>query len=74
MSVLAALVLAVAFGPAALLIAAIAIALARRARRHRLPTLTPRQAADNLRPYGADITIAPARAPRNGNTHDPINR
>ena len=72
MTVLAALILAVAFGPAALLIAALAYALARRARRHRLPTLTPRQAADNLRPYGADITISPAGAPRNGNTHDPV--
>lgn len=78
MTPLAALILAIVFGPSALLLAYALAVLARHARRRhagrQLPTLSHRQCADNLRPYGADITVAPARAPRNGNTHDPAHK
>lgn len=39
-----------------------------RRRRHR--TLTDEDVADALAPFGADISIWPARAPRNGSTED----
>jgi hypothetical protein len=55
--------------------AAAAVVIYRRTRgRHRtteLHTLTPREVADNCRPHGAHITIAPARDPR-GTTHNPV--
>lgn len=74
MTVLAALILAIVFGPSALLLAYALAVLARHARRRhagQLPTLSHRQCANNLRPYGADITVSPARAPRNGSPIDP---
>jgi hypothetical protein len=72
-SVLAAVILAVVFGPTALLIAYALVVFARR--RHRagqLPTLSQLEVADNGRPF-VDITVSPSRAPRNGNTYDPVN-
>ena len=44
-------------------------------RRHRgatLHTLTDREVADNSRPHGAHITVAPVRDPRD-TTHNPVN-
>ena len=43
----------------------------RRVLLHREP-LTDREVADALAPLGADISIWPSRAPRNGTTHDPV--
>ena len=52
----------------ALLIAAIIAAILHAAHRHHrtteLPTQTPREVADNLRPHGAMIHAAPAHPPR----------
>jgi hypothetical protein len=46
-------------------------ALARRRRAdRRLPTLTDREVADALAPFGADISIWPSRAPRNGSSYE----
>lgn len=39
-----------------------------RRRRHR--TLTDEDVADALAPFGADISVWPSRAPRNGSTED----
>jgi hypothetical protein len=46
----------------------------RRRQRRRNPRqpLSDREVADALAPFGADISIWPSRAPRNGTTHDPI--
>ena len=68
MSIISALVLAAGI---LLVVAAVGYLLGRIARRHQLPILSNREAVDNLRPYGADISIAPSRAPRNGTVHDP---
>ena len=62
-----------AFVGLALLVAAagatIVIVQDRLDRRRRRP-LTDEQVADALAPFGADISIWPARAPRNGSTHE----
>lgn len=44
----------------------------RRQHRHAVRGLTDREVADALAPFGADISIWPSRAPRNGTTHDPV--
>lgn len=58
----------------ALLIAAagatIVIVQDRLDRRHRHQGLSDEDVADALAPFGADISIWPARAPRNGSTHE----
>jgi hypothetical protein len=43
----------------------------RRDRRRRHPAgLSDREVMDALAPFGADISVWPSRAPRNGSTHD----
>jgi hypothetical protein len=69
MSVLAAVILAVALGPSFAVIA-FAVALLARRRRPPLRTLSDREVMDALAPFGADISVWPSRAPRNGSTHD----
>ena len=75
MTVFAAVILGVVFGPSALLVAYALAVFARAARRRRragrLHPLSDREVMDALAPFGADISIWPARAPRNGATHDP---
>ena len=45
--------------------------LRRHHRRHpRLEPLTDREVIDALAPFGADISIWPSRAPRNGSAYD----
>lgn len=44
----------------------------RRYRARHLHTLSDREVADALAPFGADISIWPSRAPRNGSAYDPI--
>jgi len=76
MSVLAAVILAVVVAPSVLLIASALLASVARARRRRrarrLRPLSDREVANALAPFGADISIWPARAPRNGSTYDPV--
>ena len=76
MTAFAAVILAVVFGPSALLLAYALAVFARSARRRRrgrqLHALSDREVMDALAPFGADISIWPSRAPRNGNTYDPV--
>jgi hypothetical protein len=57
---------------AAYTLAVIARRARRHHRRHQLRTLSDREVADALAPFGADISVWPSRAPRNGSTHDLI--
>ena len=59
--------------PATVITLAIVLdALDRRRRRRRPHTLTDREIADALAPFGADISVWPSRAPRNGTAHEDI--
>jgi hypothetical protein len=53
-------------------LAAITRRVRRRRHRNRLRTLSDREVADALAPFGADISVWPSCAPRNGATYDPI--
>ena len=76
MSLFDAGLLALASLPTILLAAYIIAVLGRGRRRRRraghLHTLSDREVVDALAPFGADISIWPSRAPRNGTTHDPV--
>jgi hypothetical protein len=41
-----------------------------RSRRRQRRALLDREIADALAPFGADISVWPSRAPRNGTTHE----
>ena len=76
MTVVVAVILAVVFGPSALLLAYALAMFARTARRRRrgtqLRSLSDREVMDALAPFGADISVWPSRAPRNGSAHEPV--
>jgi hypothetical protein len=60
------IVLAIVFGTPIALVIALELAISLRIHRHRRHGQSDREVAEALRPYGADITIAPASTHRNG--------
>ena len=59
----------------AVLIFGVVVYIAGSIRRRRRPPLRPlsdREVADALAPFGADISIWPSRAPRNGSSYEDV--